>query len=150
MKKKSIFLIAAAVVLIAAIAYAVTRLSNRWTDIVGVTTLEKKNTVIMNAKTGEEFVSGSGKLTVGEGERIHIEYALTAGSFDLAFHQGSAGLDVFQSAELENLPNVGDVFGKSGVSGNGSLDFEAAPGEYTVYFNQHGAIGTATVTAKAP
>ena len=47
------------------------------------------------------------------------------------------------------LPDSEDIFGKSGISGKGSLDFEAESGEYTVYFNQHAAVGTAKVTAKA-
>ena len=147
MKKKTIIILAAALLFAAAAVYVGVRLHNRGTDIIGVTTLPDRNTVIVNAKTGKEFVSGSGKLTVGAGEHIHLEYALTAGSFDLAFHEGSDGLDVFRNADLENLPSTGEVFGKSDLSGSGSLDFEAADGEYTVYYNNHGAIGTAKITA---
>ena len=118
------------------------------TDIVGVTTLPKKNIVIMNSRTGTEFVTGSGTVTVKQGEHIHLEYALSAGSFDLAFHAGDARLDVFERADLENLTTEGEVFGKSGIAGTGSLDFEAQPGEYTVYFALHEAVGTARVSAK--
>ena len=150
MKKKIIILIIAALVLIAAGSYVAVRIINRGTDIIGVTTLEKKNTVIMNANADSDYGAGSGKLTVGEGERIHVEYALKAGGFDLAFCQGSNGLEVIRSSDLQNLSDTGEVFGRSGVSGSGSLDFEAAPGEYTVYFNRNGAAGTAKVTAKAP
>jgi len=150
MKNKRIVLILIILVVIAAIIYAAVHLRNHGTDIIGVTTLEKRNTIIMNSKTGQEFVSGSGKLTVTEGELIHVEYVLDAGSFDLAFHKGSEGLDVFENSNLENLPDTGDVFGKSGISGKGSLDIEVVPGEYTVYFNQHDAVGTATVNTKVP
>lgn len=149
MKKKSVVLFVVALVLIAAIAYVGMRLINRRTDIIGVTTLFEKNTVIMNSKTGKDFEAGSGELTVDEGKRIHVEYALDAGSFDLAFCKGSDALAAIRRANLSDLPNTGDLFGKSGVSGKGSLDFEAAPGKYTVYFEQHGAVGTANVTAKA-
>lgn len=148
MKKKHILLILAVLVLIAA-GYVGMRLRNRWTDITGVTTVRDRNTVYMNSKTGKDFEAGSGSLTVGEGQRIHVEYALDAGNFDLAFNKGNNDHSVFFNAPLDNLPATGDVFGKSGVSGKGSLDFEAAPGEYTVFIRQHGAIGSATVTAKA-
>ena len=150
MKKKSVVLFVVALVLIAAIAYVGMRLINRRTDIIGVTTLFEKNTVIMNSKTGKDFEAGSGELTVDEGKRIHVEYALDAGSFDLAFCKGSDALAAIRRANLSDLPNTGDLFGKSGVSGKGSLDLDAAPGKYQVYFNPHGAIGTATVTTKAP
>ena len=103
----------------------------------------------MNSKTGKEFYAGSGKLNVGEGERIHMQYALDGGSFDLAFCKGGNALDVISNSDLDNLSVSGDVFGKSRVSGKGSIYFEASPGEYTVYFKQHGAVGTVTVTAQA-
>ena len=148
MKKKTIILLGAALLFAAAAVYVGVRLHNHGTDIIGVTTLPDRNTVIVNAKTGEEFVAGSGKLTVGAGEHIHLEYALTAGSFDLAFHEGGSGLDVFQNADLEALPAAGEVFGKSGVSGSGSLDFDAEAGNYTAYFVNHGMVGKVTVTAK--
>ena len=132
MKKKSVVLFVVALVLIAAVAYVGMRLINRRTDIIGVTTLFEKNTVIMNSKTGKDFEAGSGELTVDEGKRIHVEYALDAGSFDLAFCKGSDALAAIRRANLSDLPNTGDLFGKSGVSGKGSLDFEAAPGKYRI------------------
>ena len=151
MKKKSMILIIVALILIAAVAYIWVRLNNRWTDINGVTTVSERNAVYMNSKPGTDFYAGSGELTVSDSKHIHVEYSLDAGSFDLAFHvyvKGSNDLDV-RSAELSNLPDSGDVFGKSGVSGKGSLNLEAVPGTYKVYFKSHGAVGSATVTAKA-
>jgi hypothetical protein len=146
---KKIVLIVAAIVLVAAIAYVGMRFINRGTDINGVTTMAEKNTVIMNVKPGKDFAGGSGKLTVGDGKRIHVEYALNAGSFDLAFSKENNALAVLKSANLDNLTDAGDVFGKSGVSGKGNFDLEAAPGEYTLYFKPHDTNGTATVTTKA-
>ena len=150
MKKKRIILLVVALVLIVAIAYIWLRLNNRRTDINGVTTVYERNTVYMNSKPGKDFYAGVGYLTVGEDKRIHTEYDLESGSFDLAFRiyvKGRVGLDVRSSA-FDNLPNSGDVFGKSGVSGKGSLSFEVAPGEYEVYFKSHNTIGSATVTGR--
>ncbi len=149
MSKKKIVLTVTVLVLIAVSIYTGMRIKNRWTDINGVTTVPDRNTVYMNSKTGKEFESGCGYLTVGEGQHIHVEYAIDTGSFDLAFHKGNGNQTVFFNAPLDNLPDAGDVFGKSGISGKGSLDFEASRGEYMVFFRQHGAIGSATVTAKA-
>ena len=129
---------------VAAVGYAGLRISRRGTDLIGVTTLD--NTVIMNSKTGKEFVSGSGKLTLGEGERIHLKYSLDAGSFDFAVNSGSNGLDIFDSTDLGSLSDEGEVFGRSGITGKGSLDFKAGPGEYTLFFNMHDAVGTATAS----
>ena len=123
-------------------------LQRRHHDITGVTTLPDENIVIMNSPTGKEFVSGSGSVTVGEGKRIHVEYSLDDGSIDLAFYKGDGNLEVFEKTDLENLTNDGDVFGKSAVSGTGSIDFEASSGEYAVYFNLHSAIGSVTVGAE--
>lgn len=151
MKKKSIILIIAALVLIAAITCIWLRLNNRWTDINGVTTVSERNTVYMNSKPDKDFYGGSGELTVSDGRHIHVEYSLDAGSFDLAFHiyvKGNDNLDMLSSV-FDNLPASGDVFGKNGVSGKGILDLEATPGTYTVYFKSHGAVGTAVVTARA-
>lgn len=141
MKRTTVFLLALALLLTAAACHG------KMTDVIGVTTLTEKNIVVMNAETGDEFVSGSGKLTVSEGEHIHVEYALDAGSFDLAFHAGDGSLDIFQSADLENLTADGDVFGASGLTGSGSLDLEAPAGEYSVFFSMHEAVGAATVSA---
>ena len=71
--------IVVAVLLVAAGIYTGIRLAKHGTDIIGVTTLPDRNTVIMNAKTGDEFVAGTGYLTVAEGEHIHLEYDLSAG-----------------------------------------------------------------------
>lgn len=148
MSKKRIILTVAVFVLIAAAAYVGLRLKNRWTDINGVTTVFERNTVYMNARPGKDFAGGSGYITVRQGKSIHVEYAVDTGKFDVAFCKGSNALSVIRSSELDNLHNAGNVFGKSGVSGKGSIDFEAEPGEYTVYFNPHDTIGSATVTAK--
>lgn len=149
MHKKRVVLTVAAFVLVVTAVYVGVRLKNRWTDINGVTTVYERNTVYMNSKSGKEFDAGSGKLNVGEGENIHMEYALDAGSFDLAFCMGNNALDMISNSDLDNLSASGEVFVKSGVSGKGSIDFEVVPGEYTVYFKQHGPVGTVSVTAKA-
>ncbi len=148
MSKKRIILTVAVFVLIAAAAYVGLRLKNRWTDINGVTTVFERNTVYMNVRPGKDFAGGSGYITVRQGKSIHVEYAVDTGKFDIAFCKGSNVLSLIRSSELDNLPNTGNVFGKSGVSGKGSIDFEAEPGEYTVYFNPHDTIGSATVTVK--
>ena len=148
MSKKRIILTVAVFVLIAAAAYVGLRLKNRWTDINGVTTVFERNTVYMNVRPGKDFAGGSGYITVRQGKSIHVEYAVDTGKFDIAFCKGSNVLSLIRSSELDNLPNTGNVFGKSGVSGKGSIDFEAEPGEYTVYFNPHDTIGSATVTVR--
>lgn len=140
--------IAAVVLMAAVLLLSLTGCSfSRHKDITGVTTLTKENIVVMNSPTGEEFVSGSGTITVGQGEIVHLEYKLSEGSFDLALNAGDGSLDIFQSTDLENLPSDGEVFGRSGVTGSGELDIEAPAGEYTVFFNMHGAAGSATVSA---
>lgn len=146
--KKKIVLTVTALVLIAIAIYAGMRIKNRWTDINGVTTVYERNTVYMNVRPGKDFAGGSGYITVKQGKSIHVEYAVDTGKFDIAFCKGSNALSVIQGSALDNLPNTGNVFGKSGVSGKGSIDFEAEPGEYTVFFNPHDTIGSATVTAK--
>ena len=150
MKKKSILLIVVAIVFIAAIAYVWMRFNNRWTDINGFTTVYGRNTVYMNLKPGTNFYLGSGQLTINEGKHIYVEYALDSGTFDLAFRvyvKGSDGL-AMKNPVFDNLPDSGEIFGKSGVSGKGTLDFDVAPGTYEVYFKTHSVIGSATVTAK--
>ncbi len=149
-KKKLLSGIIAVAVVIAMIAavFVVNRISSRHKDIIGVTSLPKENTVIMNSPTVAAFVSGEGQITVKDGETIHLEYSVSEGSFDLAFHKDSVGLDVFKEADLGNLTSDGDIFGASSISGSGSLDFMALSGEYTVYFSMHDAVGSATVNAK--
>ena len=128
MKKKPVILIVVLALVAAVACYVGVRLMNRGKDIIGVTTLEGQKQVIMNSQTGEEFTAGSGKLEVGEGEHIHLSYTLSGGSFDLALHKGEDGNDVFTEADLENLSDSGDPFGKSGISGSGTLDFDAEQG----------------------
>ena len=145
MKKTVIILVMLIAVLLTASACG-----SRHTDIIGVTTLTGDNKVVMNSASGDEFVSGSGNITLGEGEVLHLEYELTEGSFDLACHEGNVGLDVFETVDLSSLPLTGEVFGASEISGSGTLDLEAAPGDYTVFFTVHGAVGQAVLTAAQP
>jgi len=158
MKKKGIIVIIA-VLLVALGAYTGYRLVNRGTDIIGVTTLSEKNKVIMNAKTGDEFVAGSGFITVAEGEKLHLEYNVSSGSFDIAIRADEEGVSAYQNLGAENvptpdaLPDAEDMtgegaFGSEGITGKGSMDFEAAAGAYTVHITNHNVVGTATLTAK--
>ena len=144
MKRRKITSAAAAVCLLSVLMLTSCSMFSRHKDITGVTTLPKENTVVMNSPSDGAFVNGSGNLTVKDGEMIHLKYELSSGSFDLAFHPGNEGLAVFESADLENLPSEGDVFGRSGIEGSGELDIEAPAGEYTVFFNMHSAVGSAT------
>lgn len=152
MKKKVIIAIVALLV-VALGVYAGYRLAVRGTDVIGVTSLSDRNTVIMNAKTGDEFVSGTGYLTVGKGEGLHLEYDLSSGSIDVAFRADDGYAAAAQSMDVEKLPETEELtgegaFGEQGLAGKGSLDFEAAEGTYTVHITNHSAIGKATVTAK--
>lgn len=162
MNKKILLIIGAAAVLIA--AAAILLFTHRGGDIIGVTTYPDKNRVIMNAKADSQFASGEGTLLVGDGEQIHVEYALDGGSFDVLFVAGKDEIyDALQdpnSLETDALPipedwqsfeekmaESPDLLGQGGVEGRGSLDFAAAPGAYTVIFYPHGTVGRATVTA---
>ena len=160
MKKKTILTIVLAL-LVAAGIYTCFRLAKRGTDITGVTTLPDRNTVIMNAKTGDEFAAGTGYLTVAEGEHIHLEYDLSAGSIDVSFKPGEDALfgtlmsqdEPLTSEDLEDLPTAEDmtgegVFGQEDVTGKGSMDFDVAADTYTVYIVNNNAIGSATFTTK--
>ena len=152
MKKKIVVLVIALLLVVLGV-YTGFRFARRGTDIIGVTTLNGKNTVILNAKTGDEFASGTGYLTVGEGERIHLEHNLSSGSLSVAFKSGEGAAEALANLDLDNLPSAADMtgegaFGKEDISGKGSLDFEAEPGEYTVHFTNNSAVGTARVTAK--
>ena len=159
MKKKTVALIVVLALVIAGAVYVAVRLKNRGTDIIGVTTLPDRNTVIMNSKTGKEFVSGTGNLSVGEGERIHVEYDLSAGEIDVSFLKSDSTPYEDITAENENLEDAlnnlpvaedfagGDAFGQDGVSGKGVLDFDAAPGLYMVDIAIHDAPDKVVVTA---
>ena len=156
MKKKTILILSVVVViLIAAGAYVGFRMANRGQDIIGVTSLTKENKVIMNSATGNEFVSGSGTITVKEGEHIHLTYKLKSGSFDIGFNPGTDGvLEAVTNLDMTELEDPTQnpseyAIEQKGIEGNGGADFEAQSGEYTVYFTMNGAVGTATVsTAK--
>ena len=156
MKKKTVLLLSAVlVILIAAGIYIGIRMSGRGKDIIGVTTLTKENKVIMNSATGNEFVSGSGTITVKEGEHIHLTYKLKSGSFDIGFNPGTDGvLEAVTNLDMTELEDPTQdpseyAIEQKGIEGNGEADFEAQGGEYTVYFTMNGAVGTATVsTAK--
>ena len=156
MKKKTV-LIASVVILaaVAAVAFVGMRLARYGTDIIGVTTLPDRNIVIMNSKTGREFVSGTGYLDVAEGEHIHLTCDLSAGSIDLAFQPGGdVDISPADPEDLTDLPDIEDltaedVSGQDGISGKTELDFDAGPGAYVIVFTNNGAVGTATVTAEA-
>ena len=153
MKKKTVALIVVLALVVAGAAYVAFRLKIRGTDIIGVTTLPDRNTVIMNSKTGDEFVGGTGYVNIGEGERIRVKCALSAGEIDLLFYP-SDFYPSFQST-LEDWPISKDAagegsFGQDGVSGKDDLYFDAAPGVYAVSIAPHGSIGKVVITtAKA-
>ncbi|MBR3570758.1 MAG: hypothetical protein IKN96_08210 [Oscillibacter sp.] len=161
MNKKNIVIIGVAALVVVACAYVALRLRNRCTDIIGVTTLTDRNTVIMNSKTGAEFVSGEGQLAVGEGERIRVEYDLSGGEIDISFKERGEGSASYEDITPENVPDVLEnlptpedmtgegAFGQDGITGKGSLYFDAAPGSYNVHIALHDAVGKAVVTAKA-
>lgn len=158
--KKRVIVLVLVLLLVAVGGYGCYRLKIRGTDIIGVTTLPDKNTVIMNAKTGEEFEAGTGYITVADGEMLHLEHNLTAGSFDIAFRKDEDAFNLYESIgttenlsdTLQNLPTSEEMtgegsFGDSQITGSGSFEFDAEPGNYTVYITNHNAIGKATVTA---
>lgn len=152
MKKKTVAIIVVLALVVAGVAYVAFRLIIRGTDIIGVTTLPDRNTVIMNSKTGDEFVGGTGYVNVGEGERIRVKCDLSAGEIDLLFYP-SDFYPTFQ-ATLEDWPISKDEagegsFGQDGVSGKDDLYFDAAPGAYAVQIAPHGSIGKVVITAKA-
>ena len=151
MKKKTV-LIVALVLAAAAVGYVGYRLAIRGTDIVGVTTLPDRNTVIVNGKTGDEFESGTGFLTVGEGQKLHVEYDVKSGSFDVAFRADEDAAAAYEEMDVDNLPTAEEMtgegsFGTAELTGKSSLDFDAEPGDYTVYITNHGMVGNVKVTA---
>ena len=147
---KKIVLIVAVLLMIVASAYVyiinfhstfLWHFTDSWRDSTGVITVSERNTVYMNLA----------QLTIDEGKHIHVEYAIDAGTLNLAFRTYVEGSDALRvnSPVFDDLQNSGEIFGKSGISGKGTLDFDAAPGTYEVYFRTHEVIGTATVTEKA-
>lgn len=154
--KKKLILILVAVLVVTAGGYVGFRLARRGTDITGVTTLTDRNQVIINAKSGADFAAGTGYLTVAEGEHIHMDYDFSAGSVDVAFETGKSIPEAFNDPEHldpESLPAPEEftgegAFGQKAVSGKGSLDFDAEPGEYAVNIVNNDAIGSAKLTAK--
>ncbi|MBR0168485.1 MAG: hypothetical protein IJQ08_07415 [Synergistaceae bacterium] len=122
---------------------------NAWRDSTGIIT--GRNTIYMNVPLGTGLFTGYGQLTINEGGHIHAEYSLDSGSFDLAFRIYAEGNDelAVKSPVFKNLQNSGEIFGKSGISGKGTLDFDVAPGTYEVHFRPHDVVGWAIVTEKA-
>ena len=49
------------------------------------------------------------------------------------------------AAQNPDPEDPAEVIGQKGVEGNGRQTFEADPGDYTVTFVMHGAVGKATV-----
>ena len=122
---------------------------NAWRESTGIIT--GRNTIYMNEPSGAGLFTGYGQLTIDEGRHIHVEYALDSGSFDLAFRvyvEGNDELPV-KSPVFKNLQKSGEIFGKSGIFGKGTLDLDAAPGTYEVHFRPHDVVGWAIVTEKA-
>ena len=157
---KKIVLIVAVLLMIVASAYVyiinfhstfLWHFTDSWRDSTGVITVSERNTVYMNLTPGTNYYLDSGQLTIHEGKHIHVEYAIDAGTLNLAFRTYVEGSDALRvnSPVFDDLQNSGEIFGKSGISGKGTLDFDAAPGTYEVYFRTHEVIGTATVTEKA-
>ena len=156
---KKIRLIIAVLLMIAASAYAYWLFvnstyvywlfPNSWRESTGFIT--GRNTIYMNAPSGTRLFAGYGQLTIDEGKHIHVEYALDSGNFDLAFQVYAEGNDdlAVESLVFKNLQNSGEIFGKSGVSGKGTLDFDVVPDTYEVHFRPHDVVGSATVTEKA-
>lgn len=157
MKKKTKIILAVVLLLVlAAAVYVGMRFAKRGTDITGVTTLSDRNTVYVNGKQSGSFASGSGWITVGEGEEIVLTYDFSAGSIDVFYrpdeNAASAIADV-QDFRPEDLPTAEEMtgegsYGQEGITGRGTLKYPADPGTYTVYVVNHDAIGSATVTAK--
>ena len=141
MNRAKIMILAIVAVLIAGGAYVGVRLAGRGKDIIGVTTLPDENIVIMNARSGDEFVSGSGNISVKEGQKIYLSHDLKSGSFDLAIGLSTG---TGEPEDAGDLPE-GYLKEKDGIEGKGEQFFELEGGDYTVVFTMHGAIGTARI-----
>ena len=137
-------ILAIVAVLIAGGAYVGVRLAGRGKDIIGVTTLPDENIVIMNSRSGDEFVSGFGNISVKEGQKVYLSHDLKSGSVDLAIGQSTGNGEL---GYTEDLPEE-YLEEKDGIEGKGEQFFELEGGDYTVVFTMHGAIGTARVYVK--
>ena len=146
-KKRNLIAVALVLIVILGIGYVAMRLTNRGKDIIGVTTLPQDNAIYMNSKTGDEFVSGSGKVTVAEGKKIHLDYTLKSGSFDLAIYAGEEGDPFLTEPDMESPLPEGTI-SRDGLEGKGNADFEVPAGEYTVVFKIHDTVGSAKVSVK--
>ncbi len=149
MKKKTILIVIIALV-VAAAGYVGYRLAIRGTDIIGVTTQPGKNTVYINSG---DFEGGAGYLTVGEGQKIHVKYAVGSGSFDIVFRADEDAAAAYETMDVENLPTAEEMtgegaFGETGLTGKSEASFTAEPGFYTVYVTNHNMTGKATVTVR--
>ena len=152
MKKKSILILAGVLVIV--IAAGVVLYRHRGGDVIGVTTYSNQNKVIMNAKTGSEFVSGTGTIDVGEGKHVCIEHALTAGSVDVAFASDKNAVERHRNIGADNLPDpeaeVPEATAtEEGISGKGSTDVALTPGSYLVTITNNNAVGKVTISEKA-
>ena len=148
MSKKTALFIAAALVVAAAAAYL---LFPREPTVIST----ENNVVTVKGTRGGRAGGGSGVVAVGEGEHLHLTYALTRGSFDVTF-AGLAGEQNENTFPMEALNGdtpatllSGDPFGETGLEGNGSLDFAVQPGEYMAFFHLHHMTGEATLSAQA-
>lgn len=155
MKKKTAAIVTVILaVLIAAGVYVGLRIYRHGTDIIGVTTLTGKNRVIMNSATGNEFESGNGRITIGEGGSAHVTWKLSEGSFDLAFAAArgeKTDADLLAEGQEPAEPETGGItydLREDGIQGSGEADFDLEAGTYDVSFIMHGAVGTAEVTSK--
>lgn len=120
------------------------------------------NTVKVTALNSEES-GGSGIITVGEGEILHVDYKLSKGTFDITV----AG-EPFEPAEITNVDasapemaetteqNAQDIidaftgegqYKETGLTGEGSLEFAVQPGDQTLYIMLHDATGEILITA---
>ena len=150
MKKVIISIIVIAAAIIGFVLY-----NHRGGDIIGVTSYPDKNKIIMNTARDNEFVSGQGTITVGEGEVIHLEYDQKAGSFDVAICMGKDDVieailssESLDSSEIPVPEEMEHFETMTGIEGTGSLDFDVDPGDYTLIFYPHDSEGKVTVTTQ--
>lgn len=106
------------------------------------------NTVSLMAENSGDS-GGTGIISVAEGEQLHLEYDMKKGSFDLSIGDGATDIDLSLEEIQNELFNGGEIFSQSGLEGTGSLDIQAAPGEYTVAVMYHDATGEGTLSTVA-